>query len=81
MCVSSLHADECVSQVLLKHQSRAFVSVEFEWFGDEVVPKIGIHRSTIKGDRWIEPIHRRIDCNLFYYNFYNTSLINYVGQK
>jgi hypothetical protein len=70
------HADECLSKLLFKDQSRAFVRVKLEWFGDKIVPKIGLQRTARKsGHRWVESIHRRIDLSLLDYNFYNASLI------
>jgi hypothetical protein len=73
MCVSFFHADECFSKLLIKNQSRAFSTVVFKWFGDKVVPEIGLQRSRkkVNVDRWVEPIHRWIDWSLLYYNFYN----------
>jgi hypothetical protein len=66
------HAEECLSKLLLKDQSRAFASVKFEWVCAKIVPEIGLHRRTklINGHRWIETIHRGIDSNLLSYNFY-----------
>jgi hypothetical protein len=52
-----------VSISLIGHQSRPTVNVVFEWFGGQIIAKIGFKR-VADGDGWIKQILCGADWNL-----------------
>jgi hypothetical protein len=49
-------------QILLGLQSRAFVDVVEEWFG-QIVPKIGLNRGITQTHSWVETVPRIVNWN------------------